>query len=532
MNACHSSSIRPSTPSPLKAARSRACPPRRTLLVCTEPRSGSNLLGDLLALGGQMPGPKEWLNPPMARSEALRLGLPFDFALADLLVALTAEHTDAEGTFTLKLMGHQRREMLAALRRQPGSEGASARQLLAPFFPGAHFLRLRRRDTVAQALSHLRAIHSQNWVAAQEQLGRRGNPLYSHLQILRLLEETENSGQGWEQFFVEGEIEPFELVYEELAADPVAAVRAIHAWLGLPPPVDEEALRQRAARGRQTAPTSSRWAERFRAERASFPDASAVPVFPAAAFALTLAHDALPGSTVCAGEVRARVDHLGGEPWQGARSPRGTLEGWVWIEGRIGHRHGAISGYPYVFQEVPPLAPGEVAEVDLHLPAIEDPGTYEVELTVRQTREDLPFPVSPSTTLTLEVTHPPARQAAWEVFPSLRPIDLQRSYVPTCGIFYDDRFPWIYHDDHEWLEIDPAGSDAHRLRVFDPHLGWIRCERARFNRWEREDGGATLVFSHREGTTRHFRLETTDAPFTIPTNDGETAHRALAARSG
>jgi LPS sulfotransferase NodH len=496
--------------------------PDRTLVICTQPRSGSNFLGALIGLSGELPAAQEWLNPPTMRLEAIRLGLPFDVASAPYLLALGPDQRNSTGFFSLKVMGYQMQALLEDLK--------DSALTLKDLFPSARFLYLRREDCVAQAVSHARALQTQHWTQEDDGVDAPV-PVYSYLHITRLLETIEESEQFWEGFFTQFGIEPFRLHYEDLAQDPVAEIEAIHRWLDLPPPADTQAIRERSRRGRQATSSNLRWKERFQAERSRFPTPDAVPNFPEGAFEISLDATTEQLTPMQPAQIKAHIRNTGSEPWLGTTLASGSHEQLVWIRGDLSGHAGPIAGYPFIYQEVPsPLAPGEAITVDVHLPALEGVGAHHVHLSICQSRGERLFLVAPALDLTLNVIYPSTRLGSLEVFPDLTPIDLKQCIVPGFGLIWDDRFPWIYHHEHEWLELDCDHSDGTHLRVFDPVLGWSRVSRARPQRWTTEAHGDSLTFQNREANERVFFDSKKARERRFPTNDAERATQALSAR--
>jgi LPS sulfotransferase NodH len=60
--------------------------------------------------------------------------------------------------------------------------------------------------------------------------------------------ELDELEAGWERWFAERGVEPLEVIYEELAADPAAETRRVLAFLGLPLDVEPRPLTVRTSR--------------------------------------------------------------------------------------------------------------------------------------------------------------------------------------------------------------------------------------------------------------------------------------------
>src|SRR5829696_2436849 len=130
----------------------------RSCLVRGNPRGGTWLLCGLLAGTGLAGRPHEWFWHDAERHYRRRWGIAtFDEYLRSVLAA----GTGANGVFGAKLMWAQLPRLLARLRT-PGVR-ASDRELLERALPEPRYVRVVRRDVVAQAASFDRAIRTGHW---------------------------------------------------------------------------------------------------------------------------------------------------------------------------------------------------------------------------------------------------------------------------------------------------------------------------------------------------------------------------------
>lgn len=245
----------------------------RTWAVASVPRSGSTLLCRLLWDTGRVGAPKEYLNPTQVRDWEVRLGSTAwtrwrhraltgravglagrgwwpDARLRDLLDRVRGRRTGPTGWFGLKIHHHHLRHWFLDRGRDP-----EAPEWLGP----TRWVRIRRRDRVAQAVSWTRALQTHAWAAEHRP---RARPRYRRRAIARRLVAIEAQERGWDAYLSARGHEPVELVYEDLVADPAAAVRAVLTALGEPAEVAGGPLPMR----RQADHTSAVWAARFRME--------------------------------------------------------------------------------------------------------------------------------------------------------------------------------------------------------------------------------------------------------------------------
>ncbi|MCC7271872.1 MAG: hypothetical protein IT561_04335 [Alphaproteobacteria bacterium] len=200
--------------------------PLRLYVICASPRSGSTLLAALLRATGRMGVPAEYFNPLHLQPA---LAARFGVALPDgrvrggaYLAALQRHRTSAEGVFGAKIFFSQ---------FQDWGRNASFRRLLAE----ATLVRLRRRDTLGQAISLALAQATGAWnaaagAAAQSQARA---PAYDSAALRRALGIVLAEEAGWDAVFAANGRTPIAIAYEDLVADPDAACRPLFAALGL-----------------------------------------------------------------------------------------------------------------------------------------------------------------------------------------------------------------------------------------------------------------------------------------------------------
>lgn len=229
---------------------------RTSYLVCATPRSGSSLLCDVLAGTNQAGYPQEffWEGFEPNWSRQWDASDPETYLRSAL-----REGTSPNRVFGAKIMWSH---LDYFVRRFLGDAGQSVPQALSGVFPNLHYVWISRRDTVAQAVSHWRALQTQIWNETGEPRVLAAEPVFDFDAINRLVREADEHNVAWQGFFVQHDIEPLHVVYEDLIADPQAYVRDILHVLAVP---FEEPLAVGAPRLRKQADTLSReWTERYR----------------------------------------------------------------------------------------------------------------------------------------------------------------------------------------------------------------------------------------------------------------------------
>jgi len=244
-------------------------------ILCATPRSGSTLLCGLLAATGRAGDPHSFFRREDRGEWAAHWGLGLlpgsppagpGFDRAYLAAALKAGRAGTP-LFGLRLMAETLPELNALLDRlSPGLPDDRAR--LDRAFGRLAFVHLSRGDLLAQAISLVRARQTGLWHRAPdgsdvEQLGPPRAPRYDRAAIGAALDRLEQDTALWEMWFDREGITPTRLRYEDIAADPAAALAQVCAALGITPPPAGQ-VRPRVARLADAL--NQDWAARFRAE--------------------------------------------------------------------------------------------------------------------------------------------------------------------------------------------------------------------------------------------------------------------------
>jgi LPS sulfotransferase NodH len=258
--------------------------PSTAYLVCATPRSGSTLLCETLRATGVAGHPLEHFEVLRHSGQPRQPREYFDGAgepaiVRHRLAALDTPRPDPEpspqwwtrilrqgattnGVWGGKLMwGHV--DDLLARARELDAVGADAdlRATLRALL-GEHlrFVHVTRHDKVAQSVSLWRAVQTQTWRAGRG--GPQAEARYDFAGIDHLVRQLEDHDAHWREWFAASGLAPHEVSYDELAADPRAAVARVLRALGLP-----DGGVPRPATRRQSDDRSSEWAQRYRAER-------------------------------------------------------------------------------------------------------------------------------------------------------------------------------------------------------------------------------------------------------------------------
>ena len=245
-------------------------------IICGTPRSGSTLLCEMLAASGLAGRPNSYFRQQDIVYWADRWAVPHpdgvetaEFDRAYLAAMLQAGRGGTE-IFGLRLMAPSVADAARRLDRVAGAEGDVTERLAAAFGP-VLYIQLSRGDTIAQAVSLVRAEQSGLWHLAADGSVLEGaeelRPMvYDGDRIATLVRELSRDNAAWGAFFAAHGIAPLRLSYESLTADPQAALATVLTALGRDPAIARGVAVPTA---KMASGTSRQWAEKFRTERSS-----------------------------------------------------------------------------------------------------------------------------------------------------------------------------------------------------------------------------------------------------------------------
>ena len=243
--------------------------PLRSVLLFTTPRSGSTLLCTLLRDADVAGRPESWFRTQNRAEFAAGWGLPPEPAFADYLQAAIRAGQSPNGTFGLRMMANNLSELVGDLAGIYGSAPDPA--LLGLAFGDIFYVRLKRRDTVAQAVSRYRAEasglwHRNNDGSPRELFGDAPKSVtYDASTIAAHLAEIEALDAQWDRWFITHKITPLFVTYETLSADPAATARKLLEDLG-----QTATSPVRPGTAKLADAESANWIARFRHETGRF----------------------------------------------------------------------------------------------------------------------------------------------------------------------------------------------------------------------------------------------------------------------
>lgn len=231
-------------------------------LICATPRTGSTLLCGLLRSTGVAGRPESYFRAEDEEwyAEEWRLPREGGRGYRDYLRAAVTAGSTGNGVFAARVMWGTAGELTRRIRAtEPGHTGSEA-ELLDVVFGPLRYVHLERRDTVAQAVSWVRAEQTGFWQDGEE---RRpgGEPGFDPERMSATVLTIEEHNGAWRHWFAAQGIRPHTVHYEELVADVNGVTRGILDFLGLRlPPTHEITPGHR----RQADEINRDWIARYR----------------------------------------------------------------------------------------------------------------------------------------------------------------------------------------------------------------------------------------------------------------------------
>jgi LPS sulfotransferase NodH len=243
----------------------RSVPTPLSYLLCGTPRTGSTLLCSLLTSTGVAGRPESYFREPDQRMWARRFGVPVDEGAG--IDYRRLEHgalragSTVNGVFAARIMWGTMPHLVEGLSGDSAREGRCDVDVLESAMGSLQFVHLQRVDVVGQAVSWARAEQTGYW-----QPGDRVNatPALDFDQVDRLVTTIQEHNAAWQAWFQAQGVEPLEVTYESVVADPADAVRRVveHLdrrlpgdWTPAPPQV------------RQADSLNTEWVRRYQAAR-------------------------------------------------------------------------------------------------------------------------------------------------------------------------------------------------------------------------------------------------------------------------
>jgi trehalose 2-sulfotransferase len=221
-----------------------AAKPRVSYLVCSIPRSGSNLLCELLFRSGVAGVPTELFHPHYMRVLKRRWGIE---TTDEYMRELLARKTGPNGVFGAKAHWGQYHPLFG---------NTDPREVL----PNLRVISMTRRDHVRQAVSWVRALQTLSWQSSHNERPQRLLE-FDPEHIARKVGRIDREEEAWRVLFDRYGIEAHEIVYEDLVSDQDVTLREVLEFVGVEPPASLQVAQPRLER--QADALSEEWVERY-----------------------------------------------------------------------------------------------------------------------------------------------------------------------------------------------------------------------------------------------------------------------------
>jgi LPS sulfotransferase NodH len=252
--------------------------PVRSYLIAANQRSGTTMLARALADTGIAGRPEEYfLAVDPAQQPAQQRGWqyweegPYGFmngatdreSYLDIVFRLGST---PNGIFGAKLMWNNVEWAIAKFREMPRFTGLDRAQVFHAAFPDLHVVHVSRRDRVRQAVSWARMAQDGVYVVSDDEPAVPTGAAEYRFELIRGLEGLIEAGErGWHELYAELGLDPYEVVYEDLATEAgfEQSVRGVLDHLGLEA---GDLVVPRPRTHRQSDALNDEWVARYRAD--------------------------------------------------------------------------------------------------------------------------------------------------------------------------------------------------------------------------------------------------------------------------
>lgn len=206
--------------------------PTKYYMICTSPRTGSELVCEYLSRTEKAGKPGEHFFPKRFPNfyEHYKIN-----QFSDYFNIILRERTTPNGVFGTKMIaGEILNDFLSIIRKQRIALNQSLNdyQTLNFQFSNLSYIRLKREDRLRQAISFYRAESTGVW----HDTGVQSSPVkieFNRIAIQNYLDQINHIEYYWDQFFKQAQIIPLEITYESFVKDPIFEIHRIFDFLNL-----------------------------------------------------------------------------------------------------------------------------------------------------------------------------------------------------------------------------------------------------------------------------------------------------------
>ena len=187
-----------------------------SVFLCFTNRSGSNFVASCLQGTENFKRIGETFNWPVVVNKSTAAGFR---SFPEYCVHVKRIMAGDQGAFASKIGWHQ----LFFLRRVG---------ILDAIFPDRKYVLIRRRDILAQAISHAIAMQTRKFRSSHS--GVKIDPEYNFAEIAGIVRSISMSNAFLYEFFAITDTPYFEIVYEDFVGNPAMRIDMLCQWLSLP----------------------------------------------------------------------------------------------------------------------------------------------------------------------------------------------------------------------------------------------------------------------------------------------------------
>ncbi len=170
--------------------------------------------------------------------------------------------TTPNGVFGCKIMWNYFPEIQQKLSEMPEYQTLTVHSTLQSIFPNLHYIWIRRRDQVRQAVSWAKAAQTgvYAWPKGETPVQQR-QPEYDFEFISNLHKLIIESEQGWQAYFKRSGVQPYTILYEDLVQNYEGTAKMLLRHMGIAAP-DDLVFGERRLQ-KQSDAVNDQWAERY-----------------------------------------------------------------------------------------------------------------------------------------------------------------------------------------------------------------------------------------------------------------------------
>lgn len=211
-------------------------------ILCSNPRSGTTLLCDLLRQTGVAGAPESYFRQKSLADWCRSWDIPGEVKLTDAvfshsyLSAMMQAGRAGTPPFGLRLMGPDLSFACDWLGRVHPAASTDHQRFEAAFGT-TRYIHLSRTDKLAEAVSYLRAEQTGLWHGTPagddiERIAPTEPDGYDAARITQRVEMLRAYDEAWEQWFKAEDITPLRITYEALSSDALEVLRKVLIHIG------------------------------------------------------------------------------------------------------------------------------------------------------------------------------------------------------------------------------------------------------------------------------------------------------------